>query len=199
MCWVRTSSGRANACCITLEWRLPGKSCNRSGSTSDLCRHPSGFRAEWVSAIGRPIRQQAANTRPLSARIGCRIPVVPAVPSVSSCQPPFASENIRAQRRMLVMWQLFLTLGAILMSDSVLAQDACALQCSSRESAWCTGQEFICPFNFQSCMAQCEGQPGSAPGPHYDPCYLAQNALRPVGLQSGQWRASVSQLAVVGR
>ncbi len=94
-----------------------------------------------------------------------------------------------------------LTLGVV-MPGSALAQDA--LQCSARESAWCTGQEWFCPFNFQDCMKACEG-PERAPVPHIDPCYLAQNALRPctsepMGVDSnvvGTWEIMVpNQLGV---
>jgi hypothetical protein len=76
-------------------------------------------------------------------------------------------------------WPIFAALG-VLLPGSAFAQDACALQCSARENAWCTGQEFYCAFNFKDCMKVCEG-PASGPAPvrPVDPCYLAQNAMRP--------------------
>jgi hypothetical protein len=98
------------------------------------------------------------------------------------------AKNMNVTRRhSLPWWQYFLALGAILLSGSSFAQDACSLQCSNREAAWCTGQEFVCPFNYQACMQQCEGPHGNQsidvrPAPL--PCQIAQNALRPCTSQA---------------
>ena len=93
------------------------------------------------------------------------------------------AKNMNVTRRhSLPWWQFFLALGAIVLSGSSFAQDACSLQCSNKEAAWCTGQEFVCPFSYQACMQQCEGSPspGHVIGPPAPlPCQLAQNALRP--------------------
>jgi hypothetical protein len=79
---------------------------------------------------------------------------------------------------------LLLALGAIFFSASAPAQDACALQCSNREAAWCTGADTNCVFNFHDCMQQCEQpSPVTKPGPTILPCQYAQNALRPCGSQ----------------
>jgi hypothetical protein len=92
-------------------------------------------------------------------------------------------------------WLLLAALGAMFfMPGSAPAQDACALDCSNKEAAFCTGQELFCAFNFKDCVAQCERQPGSSsPGPHYDPCYLAQNALRPC---TGEQQKSAAPVGV---
>lgn len=75
---------------------------------------------------------------------------------------------------------ILLALVALLCTAPAAAQDACALQCSSTEAAWCTGQEFICPFNYHDCMDRCERPaPVVKPGLNILPCQYAQNALRP--------------------
>lgn len=98
----------------------------------------------------------------------------------------FGAKNMNVTRnrfpslRYARCWPLLLALVAILCSAPAAAQDACALQCSSTEAAWCTGQEFICPFNYHDCMDRCERPaPVVKPGLNILPCQYAQNALRP--------------------
>jgi hypothetical protein len=63
------------------------------------------------------------------------------------------AKNMNATRCRSLPWcQLLLALGAIFLSASAPAQDACSLQCSNKEAAWCDGTEFVCPFSYQTCM-----------------------------------------------
>ena len=97
------------------------------------------------------------------------------------------AKNMNVTRsRSLAWWQLVLALGAILLSGPAPAQDACSLQCSAKEAAWCDGTEFICPFGYQTCMQQCEGTPppNPVPIPHPPACMIAQNAMRPCTSQT---------------
>lgn len=94
-------------------------------------------------------------------------------------------------RRSFSWWQFFPALAAILLCGSALAQDACSLQCSNKEAAWCDGSEMVCPFSYQACMQQCEGSSSHTTvigPPRPLPCQIAQNALRPC---TGQAQASV--------
>lgn len=85
---------------------------------------------------------------------------------------------------LLRWWQVLLMLGAIFLSHAAPAQDACALQCSSKEAAWCTGADPDCVFNYRDCMQACE-RPSSTVVQRSNilPCQYAQNALRPCGNQ----------------
>lgn len=65
------------------------------------------------------------------------------------------------------------------LSGPAPAQDACALQCSNREAAWCSGADSNCVFNFHDCMQQCEQPAPVKLTPNILPCQYAQNALRP--------------------
>ena len=99
------------------------------------------------------------------------------------------------------LWRLFLPVGAVLMHAPALAQDACVLNCTARESAWCTGTEWFCSFNARDCIKQCEGQEAPHPIiPPIPPCMTKQNAMRPcspelVGVDPdlvGTWEATVT-------
>jgi hypothetical protein len=91
------------------------------------------------------------------------------------------------RRRSFSRWHLFLALGAILVSGSSFAQDACSLQCSDKAATMCSGEDVACPFNYQTCMQQCEGPQANQTTITRIvplPCQIAQNALRPCPSQA---------------
>ena len=97
------------------------------------------------------------------------------------------AEKMNVIRRRCFPWWHLLALGAVLLSGSSFAQDACSLQCSNKEAAWCSGQELVCPFSYQACMQQCEGPRVNqtiSTRPAWLPCQIAQNALRPCTSQA---------------
>jgi len=100
------------------------------------------------------------------------------IPPSDPLDDQLVSASDRRQNR--DWWQLAVTLGALYTVNPAWSQTACELDCSNKAAVWCHPDDFACAFDYGDCVARyCRAQPGTAPGPHFDPCYIKQNALRP--------------------
>lgn len=75
--------------------------------------------------------------------------------------------------------QLFLAMGAVILSGAAPAQDACTKTCDEVKAAFCHMTKSACTFDYRACLSRCKHADPAPPLPEPTPCACCSDPVPP--------------------